>query len=251
MGSETADIRRDDGTARLSGESGELVRSDQPATQAGLRDEIVRGLLYIHSRLNANTGEALEALSVVGAVVDLLCKRGLITAEELEASRQEVGRRLAAQFDDKGLGILLQENEEDKYAFKGEVAIDCASRISLCRAACCRLTFALSKQDVREGTVQWNLEKPYVIARGRDGYCTHLERNSMGCGIWKSRPVPCRAFDCRKDARIWIDFEKRIPRPDLGQPDWPRCVPHDHDREDKSGHSKVVSLQRGDEMIPL
>jgi hypothetical protein len=25
----------------------------------------------------------------------------------------------------------------------------------------------------------------------------------------------CRGYDCREDRRIWLDFEKRIPAPDL------------------------------------
>jgi len=71
------------------------------------------------------------------------------------------------------------------------VKIDCESRLPLCRAACCRLSFALSKQDVREGIIRWNLEKPYVIAKDGDGYCIHLEKEAMSCSVWKSRP--CRA----------------------------------------------------------
>ena len=106
-----------------------------------------------------------------------------------------------------------------------EVTIDCAARVSLCRAACCRLNFALSRQDVREGIVRWDMERPYLIAREPNGCCSHLEAGSMACAVWKNRPAPCRAFDCRRDPRIWVDFEKRIPNPDLARPDWPRCVP--------------------------
>src|SRR5882724_3480079 len=79
----------------------EQIEATKPT--GDVRDEIVRGLLYIHSRHNANTGEALEALSFVGALVDLLSKKGLISAEELEASRREVGQKLAEQFNEKGL----------------------------------------------------------------------------------------------------------------------------------------------------
>jgi hypothetical protein len=38
---------------------------------------------------------------------------------------------------------------------KGGVEIDCPRRIPLYKAACCRLRFALSRQDVEEGIVQW------------------------------------------------------------------------------------------------
>ena len=88
-------------------------------------------------------------------------------------------------------------------------------RIHLCKAACCRLRFALSRQDVEEGVVQWDFSHPYFIASGEDGYCRHLDRGCMGCSIHAQRPVPCRAYDCRQDKRIWSDFERRIVSPEL------------------------------------
>jgi hypothetical protein len=32
--------------------------------------------------------------------------------------------------------------------------------------------------------------------------------------VYEHRPAICRTYDCRKDPRIWIDFEKRIPAPE-------------------------------------
>jgi Fe-S-cluster containining protein len=43
----------------------------------------------------------------------------------------------------------------------------------------------------------------------------HLERGGCRCSIYAQRPVPCRAYDCRNDKRIWADFERRIPSPEL------------------------------------
>jgi hypothetical protein len=31
------------------------------------------------------------------------------------------------------------------------------------------------------------------------------------------RPLPCRGYDCRKDKRVWLDFENRIVNPDLDE----------------------------------
>jgi len=188
------------------------------------RQDLVRGLLYVHSRLNLNTGEALEALSLVTALVETLVAKGLITPEGLDEAKRAAMQQLAGEFGAKEMGTLLQTAIEDKYDFKDEVTIDCASRVPLCRAACCRLKFALSKQDVREGIIRWEMEKPYLIEQGKDGRCVHLDRGALGCSVWKNRPAPCRAFDCRRDRRIWVDFEMRIPNPDLGRRDWPHCV---------------------------
>ncbi len=199
-------------------------QGDAPSAVANLRKEIVGGLLYVHSRLNANTSEALEALTFVSALIDLLTRKGLIASDELEDSRHAAGRRLAENFDDKGLGVMLETSEEDKYAYKGTVEIDCASRVHLCRASCCRLAFSLSKQDVQEGVVRWNLMQPYLNAREKDGYCCHLERGTMGCNVHDNRPIACRAFDCRQDKRIWLDFEKGVVNPAVARDDWPHCL---------------------------
>jgi hypothetical protein len=37
----------------------------------------------------------------------------------------------------------------------------------------------------------------------------------MNCTVHQNRPVPCRAYDCRKDHRIWSDFDQRIVSPEL------------------------------------
>ena len=107
------------------------------------------------------------------------------------------------------------------YTFESVADIDCHNRVHLCRAACCRLPFALSKQDIREGIVHWDLGQPYLIAHDGNGTCGHLDPTTRACTVWDQRPVPCRAFDCREDERIWLDFEKMVINPKVSQPDWP------------------------------
>jgi hypothetical protein len=189
-----------------------------------LRRELADGLLYIHSRLSENTKSTLEAASFLYALVELLSEQGLISIDKLDERKAEVAQRLAKKNTEKGVGVLLQEPEYDKYTFQGEAKIDCENRVHLCKAACCRLPFALSKQDIREGIVHWDLSQPYIIAQEKDGYCTHLERSCQRCGIREHRPVPCRAYDCRKDNKIWLDFENKIINPEILRDDWPRCV---------------------------
>jgi Fe-S-cluster containining protein len=198
-----------------------INQRNTPKQNNDLRREIAEGLLYTHSRLNANTGKTLEAASFLYALVELMTEKGLISVAELDARKQKVGQRLAAEFQAKAMGALLQDPEYDKYTFQDGVAINCRERVHLCHGACCRIPFALSKQDVREGHIRWELGQPYLIAHGQDGYCEHFDRQGSGCTVYEKRPVPCRGFDCSKDSRIWSDFETMVPKPDILRDDWP------------------------------
>jgi Fe-S-cluster containining protein len=180
-----------------------------------LRDQFAEGLMYSHSRENANTSKVLEVASFSYALIELLNERGIISLEDLDERKRKVGQRLVEKFAEKGMGVALTDDEKDKYEYERTVEIDCENRLALCRGACCRLSFALSVQDLEEGTVKWELGRPYMIRREADGYCHHLEREPKRCGIYNQRPIVCRAYDCRKDKRIWADFENRVVSPDL------------------------------------
>ena len=179
------------------------------------RNEIAGGLLYCHSRLNSNTSKLLESASFLYALIELLTEKGMIKIDELEEKKREVATRLLESFLDRGMGVAMQEDERDKYEFSETVEIDCENRVHLCKAACCRMSFALSQQDVEEGVIKWDLGRPYLIAQDGDGYCRHLDRKTNRCTVREQRPLPCRGYDCRKDTRVWLDFENRIINPDL------------------------------------
>lgn len=179
------------------------------------RSEVAGGLLYCHSRLNSNTSKLLESASFLYALIELLTEKGLVKIDELEEKKREVATRLLESFLDRGMGVAMQEDERDKYTFSETVEIDCESRVHLCKAACCRMSFALSQQDVEEGVIKWDLGRPYLIAQDADGYCRHLDRESNRCTVRDRRPLPCRGYDCRKDKRVWLDFENRTINPDL------------------------------------
>jgi hypothetical protein len=167
-----------------------------------LREEVAEGLLYAHSRENANTSKVLEVASFAYALIELLIERGVIAVEELDERKRQVGQRLVEKFAAKGMGVALTKDEQDKYSVQSETRIDCENRVHLCRAACCRLRFALSVQDLEEGQVKWDLGHPYMIRHDSDGYCHHLERQTTCCGIYAQK-------------RIWADFERKIVSPEL------------------------------------
>ncbi len=197
-------------------EPGASITASEPSNLLeDLRNDVAEGLMFSHSRENANTSKVLEVASFSYALIELLMERGLISVEELDERKKQVGARLVEKFAEKGMGVALTDDENDKYAYEGAVQIDCDQRIPLCRGACCRLSFALTVQDLEEGAVKWALGRPYMIRHDADGYCHHLERETKHCGVYEKRPIVCRSYDCRKDKRIWADFENRVISPDL------------------------------------
>jgi hypothetical protein len=180
-----------------------------------VREEVARGLEYAHHRANTNTGKLLEVTSFAYSAIELLAEKGLLSLEELDERKREVSARVAERFQEQGMGVVHSEPEMDKYAFEGTAEVDCENRLHLCKAACCRLQFALTRQDVEEGVVKWDFGRPYMIRHDEDGYCTHLDRDGQCCGIYDQRPVVCRGYDCRGDDRIWADFENYVPSPKL------------------------------------
>jgi hypothetical protein len=197
---------------------------DTPTDSAALREQSAEGLLYAHRRLNGNSVKLLEINSLLEALIDALVAEGIVDRDALEERKGRILSHMGVEFIKEGMGVVLQDPEHDKYSFSGAPDIDCENRVHLCHAACCRLPFALSRQDLSEGVVRWNFGQPYMIDQGKDGYCTHLDRCERRCTIYEKRPVPCRGFDCRNDPHIWLDFAARIPNPLVEQLDWLEIV---------------------------
>jgi len=188
------------------------------------RDEVAAGFRYAHFRADANTGKLLEVASFLYAAIDLLSQKGLLDIAELDERKKAAAAKLVEKFSDRGMGVVYQKPEQDKYSFEGGAKIDCENRIHLCQAACCKLPFALSKQDVEEGVVRWDFSRPYLIAHRPNGYCQHLDQEKKCCSVYAQRPVPCRGYDCRKDQRIWLDFENGTINPSVRESNWPACL---------------------------
>lgn len=99
----------------------------------------------------------------------------------------------------------------DKYQ-KDVPQIDCASRIHLCEARCCRFEVTLSAQDIADG-IPYRLDQPYALPRHPyTKRCVCMDE-AGACTIYDKRPASCRVYDCRKDDRVWLDFDAMIPAP--------------------------------------
>lgn len=136
-------------------------------------------------------------------LLDLLIMRG---------SLPQSFRRLAAKIQaDRGTKIRLSL-VPDKYNVESP-DIDCAARLHLCGARCCSFEVALSPQDIAEKVVPFVVDKPYLLPRDPvTKKCACMDA-AGACKIYEQRPATCRTYDCREDARVWIDYEARIPAP--------------------------------------
>ena len=177
-------------------------------------EEILEGFLYSYRQLDTNALKVYEASAHLYSLIELLVAKGIIGIDELDQRKKAVEKRLKDSFKEAGIGVRVQGSEVDKYNLSAEAKIDCENRKHLCHAACCALAYAISPQDIREG-IRWCLGKPFMNARDADGYCVHLQRDTLSCNIYEHRPTVCRQYDCRNDRRIWLDFDKMVINPDL------------------------------------
>jgi Putative zinc- or iron-chelating domain len=176
-----------------------------------IRGDLERGLRFVHA-MSMETKLTFERVdAVLRALLDTLVARGTVDPIEIASRVQETSQR--SREDNLRDTHVEVDASLDKYAVTDLPDVDCASLKPLCHGRCCKLHFALSFQDLDERVVQWNYERPYRIRqRPEDGYCVHSS-TERGCTVYHHRPLTCRRYDCRKDPRIWIDFENRIPAP--------------------------------------
>lgn len=114
-----------------------------------------------------------------------------------EITEEEKQRIVSALIKMMELGMSAVYGDEDPET--PEAVIDCQSRLPGCEARCCTLNFALTKDEVKNGIIRHNPKRPYFIARDPDGYCPHLDRDTLTCREWDSRPLRCRRYDCTKE----------------------------------------------------
>jgi hypothetical protein len=140
-------------------------------------------------------------------VISVLVARGVLN---------KVDARMMRDLEDSARrpSVHLNVVDSDKYTTPNS-EVDCDARIHLCHARCCSFAVALSRQDLDQGELEWQIESPYLLARAADRYCAYLrtEEEGGGCTKYEHRPAVCRKYDCRNDRRVWIDFEQRIPAP--------------------------------------
>jgi len=171
------------------------------------------GLKFVHAQVGQLRRDSLDMTSRVLALSEELVARGLLDMRSLDERREHL-RQIETQRLDKQPAVVRWSNDEvDKYSLTEVPPIPCTELLPICKARCCRLTFYITRQDIEEGVVKWELGAPYRIRSRNDGYCEHVAPE-LGCGIYAKRPSVCRRYDCRLDKRVWTDYEQRVPAPD-------------------------------------
>ena len=173
-------------------------------------EEIYRALAAVWQRSadaeDRSSGAAAGLIATIDLLIEILAGQGVIN-EGHQRLLAKVRERARPERPRVRLRPLVDKYEQPNSP------VDCDKRVHLCHARCCSLVVELSRQDLEEGRLLWNVEEPYLLRRDADGYCSHLDRGTRGCGVYHNRPAACRTYDCRTDQRIWIDFEKMIPAP--------------------------------------
>ena len=171
-----------------------------------LERQVERGSLFTHTALSNNAERIHEFVSFLYGLIDVLVARGLTTPDDIYEAAKKARSEMDAKGETVGPGVALRVDGE--HASAGFVQINCAERIHLCKAACCKLNFALSVEEVESGEVKWDLGQPYYIRQEASGYCTHYDTAKACCAVYDDRPAVCRGYSCANDGRIWKDFEK-------------------------------------------
>jgi Fe-S-cluster containining protein len=70
-----------------------------------------------------------------------------------------------------------------------------------CDNLCCRLFVVLTPDEVATGLIPQHAGTS-MLRQERDGFCTHLDRQTRRCTVWHKRPGTCRLYNCNNDPKL-------------------------------------------------
>jgi len=184
------------------------VIAKQPwrAAVDALERQAERGSLFTHTALSEAAERVTEVEALLYGLIDVLMANKVIDQGALHGAAAAVRDELDQRGETTSPGVALRVDSE--VPADGFVPVNCAERMHVCHAVCCRLHFALSAGEVESGNLKWDLGRPYLIRQDADGACVHNDPETHGCSVYANRPTVCRRYSCANDERIWSDFEK-------------------------------------------
>jgi Fe-S-cluster containining protein len=186
-----------------------LSKPEEPLVR--LEQQVERGNLFTHTIVSRNADQINLVESMLYGLIDVLAGKGTVTQEEIFEASAKARQEMEEKGQTSGPGVALWiEGDGNDNKEKNFVPVNCAERLHICKAVCCKLHFALTAQQVESGKIKWDLGQPYYIRQEASGYCTHLEPGSRCCSVYADRPRICSRYSCAHDERIWKDFENMV-----------------------------------------
>lgn len=195
-----------------------MSEEDEPleTTTPRTRREVDDGLRFSHARETELERQVAELSANLNALTEVLIADATIALEDYEERRALMVER--HQKRQKRNPLVVLEPEPDKYQLTVLPDVDCAAKMHVCKARCCKFEVNLSVQDLDERILRWSYDQPYTLAkRVEDKMCVHSGADGA-CTVYENRPASCRVFDCREDPRIWVDFENNVLADDIENP---------------------------------
>jgi hypothetical protein len=168
--------------------------------------QVEAGALFAHSAISVHAERINRIEAFVYGLADALLEAGQITEAQLRKHATGVAEELKQKGETLSGGVLLRVDPDPPPT---DARVDCAARMHVCKAVCCRLSFPLSAPEIEGGRLKWELGKPYFARKDATGRCVHLDEKN-GCGVYRNRPQVCRGYSCEKDERIWKDFDNMV-----------------------------------------
>ena len=162
---------------------------------------------FTHNGLSTQAERIAELENLLYGLINTLAVDGNLNQQKLQKIAEAVKKESINTNTQFSAGISIRIDKKDADIHQSQ-PVNCAERMHICKAVCCRLDFALSTDELEGGKVKWDLGTPYRIRQNQDGYCTHIKKDNMCCGIYDDRPKVCSRYSCAGDKRIWTDFEK-------------------------------------------
>ena len=169
--------------------------------------QAVHAAMHAHTIDSALAGRIHALESTVYGLVDLLVNKRLVGESELTASANCIAQTIEDRGERAHGGVAIRVDPPEPQPV---AAVNCAERIPICKAVCCRLTFPLTTEEIQDGHLKWELGQPYFIRHDERGACVHQDRSTCLCAVYSERPNLCKHYSCQADKRIWKDFAKMI-----------------------------------------
>src|SRR5579871_2664206 len=104
-----------------------------PEPMSGDEEHVSLGLVHCHKQINTLAQQIFAAAAQVRAVTNVLQAHGLISDEELAEQRAVAEKELTEIFQERQVGVQIDDNMHDKYAIPADdlPVIDCEARYPL------------------------------------------------------------------------------------------------------------------------